>query len=490
MEIKNFADIRAIFFDNITIKQTIFKNTFWLGLGIGVAKFLKLILIMYVARVLGATEYGKFTFALSFISMFLLIADMGLDEIVIREFSREKGREKEFYSVLSLKILLILATLALIFIGSFFITPDITIRKIIWILAFFCVIENFSLIIYCIFQALQRMEYQAWATILEALSVTGAGFFVILNYPSVENLSYAYLFSSLIALIFVLSFFHFKIFPLRISWEKSIWKKFLLMAWPLALASFFGEFYTYTDSVMMGHWKLITETGWYNAAYRIIMITFIPMDLLAASFYPVLSKFFKESKERLQETWSYQMEIMILLAVPIVIGGIALAPRIINFVYGSKFIPSILTLQILILMTGIIFLCTPFQDILIVSNQQKKFFWITSSAGIINVILNLILIPKLSLYGAAITKVITYFLILFLFFEFAKKFTPIKPYNIKFLFSFILAFLSSALMYFVITQPKIYYLNILFSILIGAVVYIITFFILRKILNYFKYHYA
>ena len=483
MNVRNFTDLKAFLFDNLTVKQTIFKNTFWLATGTGISKFLKLSLIIYVARILGATEYGKFTFALAFISLFLIFSDLGLSNIVIREFSREKEKEKEFYSVLSLKILLSLGALFLILIGSFFITSDPAIQSLIWILALFCLVEGFLTLIYSFFQARQRMEYQAWVTILESLVVTGCGFFVILNYPSVKNLSYAYLFSSLVALIFVLFFFHFKIFSLKITWQKLIWRKFLSMSWPLALAGLFSTLYTYTDSVMMGYWKMITETGWYNAAYRIIALTFIPLGFVTASFYPMMSKFFKESKEKLQKTWNYQMETVILLAVPSVIGGIILAPRIVGFVYGQDFTPAILALQILMVMAGLVFLCTPFSYLLIASNQQRNFFKITSSAALLNIVLNLILIPKFNLYGAATATIITYLLILFLFFRFTMKFTLVQPINLKLLFTFIVAFLSSVPMYFVLLQPQIYNLNIFLSVLIGVLIYFTSLFICKNVIK-------
>jgi len=306
----------------------------------------------------------------------------------------------------------------------------------------------------------------------------------------VVNLSYGYLFASFIALISILIFFHFKVLPLKISFEKSIWQKFLAMSWPLALAGVFGGIYSQIDSVMMGHLGQITQTGWYNAAYKIVGVTVIPAALIATSFYPVLSKFFKESREKLQRTWNYFTESMIFLAIPIVIGGIALAPRIIDWIYDPSYFPSgketILAFQILIVMAGIAFLQSPFGQMLIVSNQQKKLFWITLSGAVINVILNLILIPKYSLYGAAATTVFTIILTFFLLFKFTSKFTPVKPFNLKFLFSFLGAGLSGAAMYFVISQPQIYNLNIVFSVLIGAVIYGAALFIFKIIINYLR----
>jgi len=481
MKIRNFTDVKAILLENRTVGQTIFKNTFWLAVGMGSNKLLKAFLIIYAARILGATDYGKFTFALAFVALFVIFYDFGLSVIVIREFSRE--RKEEFSSVLSLKILLSLGALILILIGSFFVTPDSAIRKVILILALFSLIESFANVIYAFFLGRQRMEYQAWATTVQTILVTGIGFFILFKFPSIENLSYGYLFSSLLALIFALLLLHFKIFPLRISWSKVIWKKFLIMSWPIALTGLFATLYTYIDSVMMGYWGLMTETGWYNAAYKIITLALIPVGLISGSFYPVLSKFFKESKEKLQGTWNYQTEIMIFMAIPLVVGGITLAPRIINFTYGLNFIPSILAFQILIIMTGIIFISRPLNDVLIASNQQKKIFWTTLLGALINIILNLILIPKFSLYGAAVATVVTSLVVFFLLFKFTSRFTVIKPLNLRFLFSFIIAAIASILMYFTVTQPIIYNLNVFFAVLAGALIYIISIFILRGIMR-------
>jgi O-antigen/teichoic acid export membrane protein len=87
MKIRNFTDVKAVLFDNRTIKQTIFKNTFWLTVAEGVSRLLTLILIIYVARILRATEYGKFTFAIVFVYLLSIFSDLGLSSITTRELS-------------------------------------------------------------------------------------------------------------------------------------------------------------------------------------------------------------------------------------------------------------------------------------------------------------------------------------------------------------------------------------------------------------------
>lgn len=483
MRIRNFSDAKSILFNNITVKQTIFKNTFWLAITTGISRLLTLVLLIYVARILGATDFGVFTFALAFVYLLSIFSDLGLSQITTREFSREKEREKEFSAILSLKILLVLGTIILTFIASFFITPNPIIRGIIWILVIYNSVNCFFEIIYAFLRARQKMEYEAFAKILQAILITTFGFFVILNFPSVENLSYSYLFASLVLLTPILLFFHFKIYRLSLSWNKVIWQRFLSMSWPLALVMIFSAIHNYIDSTMMGYFGQITQTGWYNAASKIVRVTLIPAALISQSFYPALSIAFKESEEKLQKIWNYHTETLILLAVPLMIGGIVLAPRIIDFIYDPSFTPSILAFQILIIMAGIIFLYYPFSQVLIASNQQKKVFWAVFYGVIVNVILNLILIPKFSLYGAAVATVITNLLIFFLLFKFTLKFTSISPFNLRFLLTLIGVGFSGTVMYFVISQPAIYSLNIVLLILVGAGIYLVCLFGYRKLAN-------
>lgn len=483
-----FSNIRSLLFDNLNHRQTIFKNTFWLTVGTLSNKLLMLVLIIYAARILEATEYGKFTFAIAFVSLLMIFSDLGLSMIITREFAREKGKREEFYSIISFKILLAFGTFILILLSSFFITPEKDIQKIILILAFFLLTNNFIGAFYSFFHARQKMEYEAWLEILQALLLFSFGFFVLFKLPSVENLSYAYFASSLFALISVLIFFHYKIFALRIKWNFSVWKKFLNMSWPLALIGLSGLVYGYVDSIMMGYWNMLAETGWYNAAQRVVTAALLPMGFVAASFYPALSKFSKESEEKFQKTWNYLLEVMIMLALPLVVGGIFLAPRIIYSLYPSGFNPSVLAFQILILTAGIIFLYRPFYDAMIILNQQAKTFWITIAGAATNVVLNLILIPRYSLYGAAVATVITNFLILLVMVFFIKKITSIKLHNFNIFLTFLTSAVAVAIMYSVIKQPFIYNINIFFLVPIGTVVYLTFLLMFRKyIFGYLKH---
>lgn len=481
--------LQGFLLENGTLKQTIFKNTFWLTLGTGLSRVLNFVLMVYVARILGATEYGRFAFAMAFVSLFTVIADLGIATILVREFSREKENEKEFYALVSLKVILGALMVALSIVGAFLITQDTNIQKIIFILAFATLANSFIDTIYAFFQARQKMEHQALAAIFGAILLTGFGLLVILMFPNAENLSYAFLTANLITIVSLLAFFHFKFFPLKISWQKTVWRKYLVISWPLAFTSFFGLLYTYIDSVMLGAYGMITENGFYSAAYRIAWMAYIFTGLAVTSFYPILSKAVGESKEKFQLIWNYQMELMTALAVPLMIGGIILAPKIIGFFYGAEFLPSVLALQILIVMAGILLLYAAFNQALIVANQQKKLIFATLFGAAVNIILNFIFIPKYSLYGAAVASAITQFVLFFLLLILAVKFTAIKFPNLGFLKFFTKVIISGAVMSFVISRPQIFNLNIFFSLAAGILTYSISIFILHfarvLVKNYF-----
>ncbi|XOA42582.1 MAG: flippase [Candidatus Nealsonbacteria bacterium] len=483
MIVNNLTDIKSLLFDNKSLKQTVFKNTFWLAIAEGITRILKLFLIIYVARILGATEYGKFSFALSFVSLFAVFSDFGLNPITVRELSREK--EKDFPFILSLKTFLSLGTLILIFIGSFFITPDIVVRKLIWILAIYILINSFSGIVYCFFRARQQMEYESFAKIFQAITVTGAGFFIIFNFPSAQNLSFSYLFATTLTLFFILLFFRFKFYPLKLSFNKAVWQNLLKMTWPLGLAGMFSGIYGNIGSIIMGNLGQITEAGWYNAAFKLVGITMLPINLISTSFFPVLSKFFKESKESLQKVWNYYIRIMIFFAVPLAVGGVTLAPKIIDFVYDPSYFPSISAFQILIVMVSFSFILIPFSQMLIISDHQKKNLWIAFAGAITNSVLGLILIPYYSLYGTAITILISTILMFFLFFIFSVRLTHINPISLDIIFHTIGVLIASALMYFIISCQSIYNLYILKSILIGVTTYLISFLGYKKLTSNF-----
>lgn len=461
--------LRNLLLDNKSTKQTIFKNAFWLFAGRGFG-FLELLLIILVARILGPTDYGKFSFAWSVVSMLAAVAVFGVPEMITREFSRKEELSKELPSILSLRSILSLVAFLLMFGLSFLLTADQQVRTVIWLLAAYVLLRGFGETLFAVFRARQRMEYQAWMQVfLTACLFVSVGL-ALLFYPSITYISFGYFAGALLGLVGVLVFFSLRVRVLRIGWDKKVWRKFLSFSWPLGLTAVFSSVHMYADSVIMGVLGQTTQVGWYNAAYRIANITLIPMTIISLSFYPVLSQRYIESKDRFQEAWTHFLRIMVALATPIVVGVLILAPEIVNFVYGKEYAPSVLALRILMVMVGFWFISTPLIRALVVANYQRVVLLGSVIVAPINVYLNLLLIPRYSLDGAAVATVLTYIIGFLIALFFMVKYIGLRIFSPNFLKSVISIFGSAALMGIFLFSLR-EYLNVLVVIAGGGVIY-------------------
>lgn len=475
--------IKNLLFGNFTLRQTAFKNIFWLSLGEAITLIIRFVFFVFVARSLGVLDYGKFSFALAFIALFSSFSDFGLSGITTREFSQDKERERHYSSILSLKLFLGLGSSILIIIGSFFITHEPLIQKTIIILAFFSLFSGFGEIIFAFFRARKMMQYESIIKISQSVFISCVGITILYFFPSIINLSWAYFFSSLLFLFLLLFIFHSKVLQLKISLDRDIWKKFISMSWPIGLTSIFFVIYANINSIIMGYWGMTKEVGWYNAANKIAALAILPSTIVGKTFFPFLSEAFKNSKETFQKIWNLQTTIRFFFIFPLIAYVLALAPEIVNFIYGSAFVNSIFCLQILIIKSGVVFLMQSLMPVLTASHNQKKLAGITMPTALFDIFLTIVLVNKFSLMGALFSTLITFVLLFLLSLLSVIKFTTIKPFNIPVTSSFIGTIFASTLMYFEIILFKNNNLNMFMAIIIGGVTYIFVFFLYKRLLG-------
>jgi len=463
-------NIRSLFLENMGIRQTIAKNTFWLVLSEIVSRVAGLFLVIHIARTLGANEYGKFTFAFSFAFVVSIFSNMGISEIATREFSRNKENEKNLSDILGLQVILSLFILIAALIGSFFITSDIETRQALWILTFFVLSNGFLGVLFSFLRARQKMEHEAGIKFFQTFLSLAVVMTVILFIPSITNLSYGYLLSNIAVLIIALAYFNFHFQGLKIRFKKESFN-ILRISWPLSFGLMLGWIYISINSVILGYFGLISENGWYNAASRIAIVAIVPASLIVRSFYPALSSFFVSSKQHFQRTWNYLMESMILLAIPTVMGGLAQADRIIHAFYGREFAPSVFALQLFIVVAGISFINYPYSAILVVSDHQKSFFFIMAAGAFLNIALTFLLLPVFGFYGAIISIIIASTLIFLATVFLTRRLSLVIPFDWNLAKVSLVSLFSSAAMLFLISYKFIYELNIMIVLLVGAGVY-------------------
>jgi O-antigen/teichoic acid export membrane protein len=302
--------------------------------------------------------------------------------------------------------------------------------------------------------------------------------------PTVLNLSYAYISTNVITLLIV--------FASTILWDRkgllfhpvfnlSAWKTFLLIGGYLALAKGMGDITMHTDSVMLGYLGLITENGWYKAAVKINGLILFPMALISSAVFPALAAMLKESKERFIRLWKLWYKVTIFLAGMLCSIAFANAREIVETLYPSEFQPAASALKILIVMALLVYIHNLYHHVLIIFNHQKKIFYTLFVAASVNVILNLILIPRISLYGACVATVTTHLLILLQYLRITSKDTFIRPFNSESLFILLTSIGSGIAVCLISPLLKTFGVNLLFSILCNILAFSLLFIVLQKI---------
>ena len=403
--------------------QRIAKNSLFLLASNIISKILGFFYVMYIARYLGAEGFGILSFALAFTGIFSVFGDLGLGSLTIREVARDKSLAGKYLgNITVIKIILVIITFGLIAITINLLGYPKQTIKVVYFLALSVILSSFSNIFNSIFQAYEKMEYQSLGQILSSALMLSGALFAISHGLDVIGFASIYFLVSAVALgySFAVYTWKFSLPKLEIDW--SFWKPTIKEALPFFLSAVVDIIAFKIDIIMLSMMKGDMVVGWYSAAYRLIeTLMFIPATF-AGAIYPVLSNFYVSSQESLKLMYKKSFKYLFIVGLPIAVGTTILAHKIILFIYKSGFTHSMIALQILIWAIPIIFLTYMFGTMLASINKQLLALKINFLCMILNIMINLILIPRYSYIGASIATVITTLLSFILFFRFLSKF--------------------------------------------------------------------
>lgn len=453
--------------------QRIVKNTVVLALTEVITKLFLLILTIFIARYLGVIEYGKYSFAFAFVSLFAIIPDLGLDVLTMREVARDRTKAGKYLgNLLYIKTLLSGLTFLLIFTAINLMDYPEETKFIVYILGLYVLLTSISNIFRAIFNAFERMEYQGLTLVSEKFLIVLLGLAVLLAGYGLIELVYVFLLASIFNLLFSYLIIIKRFDRPRFEIDFTFWRYLIKNALPFGLSMFFVAIYFKIDTVMLSMMKGDAAVGWYNAAYNLVInLGFIPTALMTAMF-PVMSKFFESSKESLKKSYEKSTEYILILSIPITLGIALLSDKIIPSLYGEGFTESIVALQLLIFTFFFMSANIGFGVVLGSINRQHIIAKVAGVGALLNIVLNLILIPEFSYIGASIATVVTEVLVFLLtFYYISNSFyklnflrITVKPvFSVLFMCAFILIFKQMNLIILILSS-SVLYLSILYLI--------------------------
>jgi O-antigen/teichoic acid export membrane protein len=368
---------------------------------------LALVAIGFITRYLGKEGFGNYATVLAFLSFFAAISDLGLYYIVTREISRAGADEEKILgNIFSIRLLSSLVIFLFSPIIILFFSYPKEVNEGIIIVAASLLFSSSYQILNGVFQKNLAMDRVAIGELIgKIIQVT----VIILAVKA--KLSFAWIITALlfnmIVSFGVIFFLAKKYVRIHLRFDFDYWKIFLKESIPMGIATIITFAYFKMDTILLSVMKSSSDVGIYNAAYKILEnITFFPA-MIVGLVMPIMAHTIFTNRERFEYISNKTFKVLVVLVVPLVVGTLFLADDIIHLIGGAGFVESGQVLRILIFALAFIFFGQFFNTLLIVGNLQKKLMWTLSIAAIINIVLNLIFIPKFSYTAAAYISVIT-----------------------------------------------------------------------------------
>ena len=385
--------------------QRILKNVASLLISRAIAQSFTFVSIIYLARILGPADFGRINFALAIVAYFTLIGNMGLPLLGTRDIARDKDKIRDYSgSVLTLRFFLAVLGFSLLLLMAFFLNKPLEIRYLI-ILYGLGLIPS-ALLLDWAFQGVEKMEYIGLGRILAAVIYVGLVLGFVKGRQQLLLIPCFHVAANLLAAGLLISIFVRQFGRPEFGFKIVFWKSLLRQALPIGFSLVMIEIFYNIDTVMLGFMRSDEEVGYYNAAYKIIMLLILASGAYHDAIFPVISNYYATSIDLLQSLLLQTAKLMVTLALPLAIGGTILARPLINFIYGAAYSGGVIALQILIWAVAIIWINTVYSRALLGCDRQNKYALAVAMAALINVILNFVLIPPLGLKGAAIATVL------------------------------------------------------------------------------------
>jgi O-antigen/teichoic acid export membrane protein len=387
-----------------------FANTSWLlgerALRIAVSLFVGI----YVARYLGPERFGLLSYALSFVGIFVALATLGLDEVVVRELIKTpEQREKILGTSFLLKLVGTLLMWAAILVAIPLTENDLQTNILIIIIAFGTVFQAFN-VIDLNFQAKVKSKYVVHAQFVQLIISSIVKIILVFNeapliwFASVYSLDVIVL---AMGLVFAYLYNGDNIFSWKWSFETS---KYLLHdSWPLILAGVVISVYMKIDQVMIKEMLGAKEVGLYAAAVKLSEAWyFIPMAI-ASSLFPAIINAKVYQKEVYYQRLQKLYDLMVWIAIAIALPTTFLSTLVVEFLYGKEYLGSSSVLIIHIWTAVFVFLGVASSKYLLAENFIKKTFYRTFIGALLNIIMNYYLIGIIGIQGAAISTLVSHF---------------------------------------------------------------------------------
>ncbi len=387
-----------------------FKNTGLLLFGKVGSQAIKMASGILVANYLLSYNNGILTTSVSYVYLFAAIAGLGLDQFIVRELHQNPHKRDEILgTAFTLKVIAGLVCIPVIYaVWQLFPLSDVA-YLLVFILSFTGLLQSFT-VIEAYFQSEVKSTYIMQVQILgNIVSALVKGALILMKADLV------YFAASFLIDVFLISAGYFLAYQrqgrsiFHWSFQGETARRLLHYSWPLIISGIMVSVYMKIDQIMLK--ELIPngtmETGAYATAVNLSeALNFVPMAIVA-SLFPAILNARRDDANRYQRRLQNLYDLMVWISMAFAIFMTFAAPLVYKL-FKPEFAAAAQALSIHVWGSIFVFLGVASGQYLIAEGYSKLAFLRTGVGAIVNILLNLILIPKMGMNGTAIATVIAY----------------------------------------------------------------------------------
>lgn len=385
------------------MRRTVVVNSAWL-MGDKIVRLgLGLVVWLWLARHFGPANFGLWNYATAFAALFGALAGLGLDGVVVRELVRDAHRADELVgTTLVLRLVAGLFAAAACVVVLAWLRPGQPLALALVALNAAVFVLQGSQAIDFYFQARMRTR-PAVLAINAAFVLTTAGRIVLLlaDAPLLWFGVSLVAEAALAAVSLMLAYRLDGMSPLRWRFRTAVAQRLLAESWPLLLSGLAVMAYMRLDQVMLSSMAGDVEVGQFSAALRISEVWyFIPGAIVTAAFPAMMDKRARDHKEYerfVQQLYDAMAWLGVVAAVLVSLG----APWLVKHLYGAQYQQAAAVLTVQIWAGVAVSMSFVHGKWLLAEGLQRYGLVYTVAAALINVCLNLLLIPRYGAVGSA-----------------------------------------------------------------------------------------
>lgn len=388
-------------------KNSMVQNATWIIVCTIVQSILSLVVNMFTARYLGPSNYGVIGYVASVVAFVAPLMKLGLNHVLVNEFVQEPENEGEILgTTIFFNAISALSCMIVVNVFVYVTNPNDKVTQIVCILYSIILLAQALEMVKYWFQAKMAAQFTSLTGLVAYTVVTAYRVYLLIAQKSIywfaTTQSMDYLIISAVLLFFYKKNSNQK---LSVSWRR--FSDMFSRSRHFIVSSMMITIFAQTDKIMLKMMITDEAVGIYTAAFTCAGMTSFIFSAIIDSFRPTIFEKKQTSDSEYENTLigCYSVIIFFALSQSVVIS--AFSGMIIYILYGSSYAAAGDILRVVVWYTTFSYIGSV-RNIWILAENKQKYLWIINLSGaVVNVILNLIMIPIIGVMGAALASLIT-----------------------------------------------------------------------------------